>query len=671
MTSIPPFAKVLIANRGEIAVRIARTCHELGIGVVAVYSDADRTALHVRVADEAYRIGPPPVRESYLKIEAILDVAARSGAEAVHPGYGFLSENAEFAERVQGAGMTFIGPPASAIREMGDKAGAKRLMIAAGVPVVPGYQELDQSDERLRREAARIGYPLMVKAAAGGGGRGLREVREAADFQDQLEGARREAMAAFGDDRVLLERRVADAHHVEVQVFADGAGNVVYLGERDCSVQRRHQKVIEESPSPVVDEDLRRRMGEDAVRAVVRVGYTNAGTVEFLVGRNGDYYFLEMNTRLQVEHPVTEAVTGLDLVRLQLDVAAGKQLPFTQEEVSISGHAIEARLYAEDPFMDFLPSAGRLTRYRMPSGDGIRVDTGYVQGGMVTPYYDSMLAKIIVNASDRGDAIRRLSYALAGTSISGVATNLPMLRIFAASPAFGAGDASTDYLDQNWPALAAEKSIALDVAAGATGFLLTDADQVADGFLDPWRRAVPWRVGTAARVVPLIIDDRKILVTVRLGSATGNWLLSVAGEEVDAAFDRISGTELTMRFRDTVERCTRTVMNGGAQKLVLHDREHLVRLAWPNSPDAAAASVQVGGGGGLLSSPMPGVIAKLNVQEGDTVKERQTLAVLEAMKMEHAIQATFDGRVKRVHCEQGERVAGGTVLFELEPADAE
>ena len=670
MTS-PLFAKVLIANRGEIAVRIVRTCHELGIGVVAVYSDADRTALHVRVADEAYRIGPPPVRESYLNIEAILDVAARSGAEAVHPGYGFLSENAEFAERVQGAGMTFIGPPASAIREMGDKAGAKRLMIAAGVPVVPGYQELDQSDERLRREADRIGYPLMVKAAAGGGGRGLREVREAADFQDQLEGARREAMAAFGDDRVLLERRVADAHHVEVQVFADKAGNVVYLGERDCSVQRRHQKVIEESPSPVVDEDLRRRMGEDAVRAVVRVGYTNAGTVEFLVGRNGDYYFLEMNTRLQVEHPVTEAVTGLDLVRLQLDVAAGKQLPFTQEEVSISGHAIEARLYAEDPFKDFLPSAGRLTRYRMPSGDGIRVDTGYAQGGMVTPYYDSMLAKIIVNASDRGDAMRRLSYALAGTSISGVATNLPMLRIVAASPTFGAGDASTEYLDQNWPALATEKGIALDVAAGATGFLLTDADQMAHGFLDPWRRAVPWRVGTATRVVPLIIDDRKILVTVRLGSATGNWLLSVAGEEVNAAFDRISGTELTMRFRDTVERCTRTVMNGGAQKLVLHDLEHLVRLAWPNSPDAAAASVQVGGGGGLLSSPMPGVIAKLNVREGDTVKERQTLAVLEAMKMEHAIQATFDGRVKRVHCEQGERVAGGTVLFELEPAAAE
>jgi 3-methylcrotonyl-CoA carboxylase alpha subunit len=660
------FDKVLIANRGEIAVRIARACHELGMIAVAVYSDADRLALHVRVADEAYRVGPAPARDSYLDIDAIIAAAIESGAQAVHPGYGFLAENADFAERVTAAGLVFIGPPASAIRAMGDKAAAKRLMVEAKVPVVPGYQGEAQDEERLRAEAERIGYTLLIKAAAGGGGRGMREVRDGSQFSEQLAGARREALSAFGDDTVLLERLVEGARHVEIQVFGDAHGRIVYLGERDCSVQRRHQKVFEESPSPAVDDQLRRRMGEAAVRAAASVGYTNAGTVEFLLVENGEFYFLEMNTRLQVEHPVTEFTTGLDLVQLQLAVAAGESLPFDQAGVSLSGHAIEARLYAEDPANSYLPSAGKLSRFTMPAGAGVRVDAGYSGGDTVSHYYDPLLAKIIVGGETRHDAVRNLITALNETAVEGVTTNLPLLRSVAASPSFAAGSATIDFLDNRPVELPIDTRAADMIVLGAAGFLLTEPLRPRAGSYDPWLTSGPWRATGASRVLPLLVDGSARDVRASAGDEAGSWLIVVDGVSHGVRFDRLGSGELLLREGARVASFFREVGPAGA---VLRHRgeEHHIDLAQPIRPDAAA-SVQATGGGGLLRAPMPGTVAKLHVDVGDRVKQRQTLAVMEAMKMEHAIQASMDGRVKAVHCREGERVAAGAVLIELEPA---
>ncbi len=442
------FASLLVANRGEIACRIIRAARAEGLRVVAVFSDADEAAPHVRLADASVRIGPAPPAQSYLSIPAIIAAAKATGAEAVHPGYGFLAENADFAEAVTAGGLVFVGPPAAAIRAMGDKSAAKARMQAAGVPCAPGYHGDNQSFARFADEAERIGYPLMVKASAGGGGRGLRIVREPEGLQAALAAARSEAESAFGDGRLLIERALVGARHVEVQVFGDEHGRIVHLGERDCSIQRRHQKVIEEAPSPAVSPALRQAMGEAAVKAAAAVNYVGAGTIEFLLDGDGRFYFLEMNTRIQVEHPVTEAVTGLDLVRLQLQIAQGRPLPFAQADISLSGHAIEARLYAEDPAADFLPSIGRLVAWRPGDGEGVRVDTGVEAGSVVTPYYDSMLAKIVGFGADREQARLRLISALERSFVSGVTTNRDFLLAALRRPTFIDGQATTAFVER-------------------------------------------------------------------------------------------------------------------------------------------------------------------------------------------------------------------------------
>ena len=444
------FSKILIANRGEIACRVMRTAKALGYRTAAVFSDADADALHVRHADEAVRIGLPPVQDSYLNIEAILSAAKVADADAIHPGYGLLSENAAFAKGCAQAGLVFIGPPAAAIDAMGNKARAKTLMEAAGVTCVPGYRGSDQSDEKLTAEAGRIGYPLMVKAAAGGGGRGMRLVTAPEELGNALARARSEAARAFGSDELIVERAIADARHVEIQVFADQHGNVIHLGERDCSIQRRHQKVIEEAPSPVVSAELRARMGEAAIAAARAVSYVNAGTVEFLLDPVGKFYFLEMNTRLQVEHPVTEAVTGLDLVEWQLRVAAGERLPLQQHQIAFNGHAIEARLYAEDPYENFLPQSGTLVDWRPASRAGVRIDHGVVAGQTVTPFYDPMLGKVIAHGATRDEARRRLILALEDTVALGLTTNRTFLAAVLRHPAFIAGEATTGFIDQHF-----------------------------------------------------------------------------------------------------------------------------------------------------------------------------------------------------------------------------
>ncbi|HXG42474.1 MAG TPA: acetyl-CoA carboxylase biotin carboxylase subunit, partial [Dehalococcoidia bacterium] len=487
------FGKLLIANRGEIAVRIIRTCRALGIATVAVYSEADRRALHVLEADEAVPIGPAPVGESYLDIEAIVAAARRAGAEAVHPGYGLLSENADFAEACQRAGLAFVGPPPEAIRLMGDKAAARRLAAAQGVPVVPGYDGDGQEPQALLAEARRLGFPVMVKAAAGGGGRGMRLIEGDEGFLEAVESARREAQRAFGDGRLLLEKAMVGVRHVEVQVLADAHGHYVHLGERDCSLQRRHQKVVEEAPSPAVDEALRRRLGEAALAVARAAGYVNAGTVEFLLDSQGNFYFLEMNTRLQVEHGVTELVTGLDLVALQLLVAAGERLPLRQEDVRLRGHAFQCRIYAEDPLSGYLPCSGTVVAFQPPQGEGIRNDVGTYAGDEVTAYYDPLIAKLLVWGADRREALARMRWALDRYRVEGVRTNLPLLRAVMAHPTMAAGEVTTDFLERR-------VSVEELVAAPTREALLAALGAAACGALgqaDPWLALGPWRPGGA------------------------------------------------------------------------------------------------------------------------------------------------------------------------------
>ena len=509
------FRKILIANRGEIAVRIIRACQEMGIATVAVYSDTDAGALHVALADEAVRIGPPPPRDSYLCADCILEAARARGCDAIHPGYGFLAENADFADAVTAAGLTFIGPSGAAMRVMGSKTSARAAMQAAGVPVVPGYQA-SQDDADLVAAATELGYPVLVKATAGGGGKGMRVVADPGDLPAALASARREAANAFGDDRIYLEKRILHPHHIEFQVFGDAHGNAVHLFERECSVQRRHQKIVEESPSPLLDDALRRRMGEAAVAAVKAVGYTNAGTLEFLVeGLSGaidgmlSFYFLEMNTRLQVEHPVTEAVTGIDLVKLQIRVAAGEPIPFTQADIRQRGHAIECRIYAEDPANGFLPAIGSVLAAVEPVGPGVRVDAGVTSGDTVTLHYDPMIAKLIVLGEGRADAIGKMLWALRHYVILGdVVTNIPFLRDVLAHPRFAAGDTTTDFVDEcfaAWqPAAFTPPDLAFAVAALAE--VLSAGSGVAASGLDatgdptsPWQQANSFRMGTDAR----------------------------------------------------------------------------------------------------------------------------------------------------------------------------
>ncbi len=496
------FEKVLIANRGEVAVRILRTCRELGIRTVAVYSEADRRALHVRYADEAYAIGPAPARDSYLRIDRILDAARASGAQAVHPGYGFLAENAEFADACAGAGVTFIGPPASAIAAMGDKVEARRRMQAAGVPVIPGT-ETDLRDEQILSEAEHVGFPLFIKAAAGGGGRGMRLVERVDQLERALGQARREALKAFGDDRVYLERAVQGARHVEIQVLADSQGRTIHLGERECSIQRRHQKLVEETPSPAVDADLRRRMGTVAVRAAEAVGYTNAGTVEFLLDRDRDFYFLEMNTRLQVEHPITEAVTGVDIVKEQLRLAAGEPLRYRQEEIRAQGHAIECRVTAEDPFNSFLPAGGRIVRLFQPSGPGVRVDGGIEEGLEVSTFYDSLLAKLVVWGDSREAALQRMAGALGEYRVVGLPTSIPFHQWVMGHEGFRRGEYDTSFLADHFSLAEPDREANRHLAALVAALLSHEQRQRARQMAPPsdegdggtgWRSDRAWKL---------------------------------------------------------------------------------------------------------------------------------------------------------------------------------
>jgi 3-methylcrotonyl-CoA carboxylase alpha subunit len=665
------FSKVLVANRGEIACRVIRTARRLVIGTVAVYSEADAGAMHVVSADEAYCIGPAPVRESYLRTETIIETALKSGAEAIHPGYGFLSENADFAEACAHAGLVFIGPPASAIRAMGDKSGAKALMEKAGVPLVPGYHGEDQSLEHLAAAAETIGYPVLIKASAGGGGKGMRVVERASDFPAQLAGAKREAKSSFGDDRVLIERYLPRPRHVEIQVFADGHGHCVHLFERDCSIQRRHQKVIEEAPAPGLAEELRNRMGGAAIAAARAIGYRGAGTVEFLLDRDGRFYFMEMNTRLQVEHPVTELITGQDLVEWQLRVAAGDPLPVGQDDLSVRGHAIEARIYAEDPARDFLPSVGQLHHLRFPDSEAaLRIDSGVRAGDRISPHYDPMIAKLIVWGENRDEAVRRLRFALARTETAGVVTNVGFLGAIAAHPSFAGADLDTGFIDRCRDDLDGRRDQLAEIVLGLAGLAILLERQVEAARLaaasgdpySPWALCDGWRLNddahgeillrkgdeeTAIRLIyrssgyELFLPDGRVEAKGSL-SADGRLIADLAGRTLHAGFIR-RDHEVVLVF-------------GGC-----HHHFTLVDPLPADQPDSAAASVV---------APMPGVVTALLVAPGTKVSKGQPLLVMEAMKMEHTLVAPAAGLVPRLPFAIGDLVEEGAVLVDFEPAEA-
>ena len=623
------FNTILIANRGEIAVRVVRTARRLGIRSIAVFSDADANAMHVRHADEAHLIGPAPARESYLCGDVILDVALRAGAQAIHPGYGFLSENADFAEACAAAGIAFIGPPAAAIRAMGSKAESKRLMVAARVPTVPGYHGDAQDDALLAAEAARIGFPVLIKASAGGGGKGMRPVLRAEDFLAELAGARREAQAAFGDQRMLLEKYLQRPRHVEVQVFGDKHGRITHLHTRDCSLQRRHQKVIEEAPAPDLSDALRARLHEAAENAARAVGYTNAGTVEFIV-EGDDAFFLEMNTRLQVEHPVTEAITGLDLVEWQLRVAAGEALP-AHWPPAPQGHAVEARLYAEDPAQDFRPSVGRLSLLRLPKA--LRVDAGVQAGDAVTSFYDPMVAKLIAHGTDRAAALDALLQGLGHTVVEGVTTNAVLLRRLLRAPAMRAGVPDTGFIAREAETLLRAPDPAPDLVVAQV------AASVARGAGDgAWQRADSWQLfGVRETALRIEADGLPCRVVLRGGQAQvdgGEWFALPAA--------RIAPEE------DGVWRVTH---DGTPHRLALGDAY---------APASAAATADR-----RLNAPIPGRVVAMQCAVGDAVTAGQVLVLLEAMKTEIRLTAPRDGKVAAVNCAPGDSVDEGAELVSL------
>jgi 3-methylcrotonyl-CoA carboxylase alpha subunit len=643
------FSSVLIANRGEIARRVIGTARRMGLRTIAVYSDADRDAWHVADADEAVHIGGAAAAESYLRIEAIIDAAKRTGAEAIHPGYGFLSERAQFAEACAAAGIVFIGPPADAIRAMGLKDAAKDIVSRAGVPVVPGYQGDDQSAERLLAEAGRVGYPVLIKAVAGGGGKGMRRVESADGFIAALDGAKREAAGAFGDDRVLIERYVTAPRHIEIQIFADAHGNAVHLFERDCSLQRRHQKVIEEAPAPGMPDAMRAAMGAAAVNAALAIGYRGAGTVEFIVdsshGLKADgFFFMEMNTRLQVEHPVTEAITGLDLVEWQLRVAAGEALP-AQGDIAISGHAIEARLYAEDPAKGFLPSVGTLKRLSLP-GDGVRVDTGVRQGDAVTMFYDPMIAKVIAHGATRDEARLKLARAMERVEVAGVKTNAGFVARCLRHEAFAAGEIDTGFIDRRMdvlaPAVGEPSATQFELAARGVLLAQAAASRAAAGH-SPWLVDDGFRIGGGGFDVVMFETGGEKPLEVRVSQPMGGLRLegdrlrgSVDGVSVDAWFD-VSGHEVT---------------------LIVGGETVAFRLADPFDVEDSGAVA-----GSTVVSPMPGKIIQVLVEPGATVARGAPLAVLEAMKMEHTLTAPAEKIIADVLVRPGDQVTEGAVLI--------
>jgi 3-methylcrotonyl-CoA carboxylase alpha subunit len=692
------FTKILVANRGEIAVRVIAACQALGITAVAVYSEADRGALHVRMADEAYLIGPAPAAQSYLHIPSIIEAAKRCGAQAIHPGYGFLSENAEFAEACNEAGIVFIGPTPAAIRLLGSKIEAKEVAERAGVPTVPGYAGEDQSAERFLREARQMGFPVMLKPANGGGGKGMRALWSEEGFAEALAGAKREALAAFGDEQMFLEKLIVEPRHVEFQILADAHGNAVHLGERECSIQRRHQKIVEESPSVALTPALRAEMGAAAVRVALAAGYVNAGTVEFLLDRDGHYYFLEMNTRLQVEHPVTELVTGLDLVKHQIAIAAGEPLGLEQEQIAPRGHAIEMRLYAEDPANGFLPSIGRIEVFKIRYAPGVRLDSGVASGSEVTVHYDPMLTKLIVFGEDRPAALERLRWALGNWAVLGVETNLPLLQAIAAHPEFAAGRTFTDFLTKynlsgsfERPALPAEALLAaaalevLDTpvgeASGASGIRSVNGRRP----FNPWIQGGVLRRGGDQTFRYRYHGQEYGITLAQQANSSQSWDIRIVSKSQESNPQEKAGEADTLHLTASLERpfpdaiaiqietqnLLAFVARSGYETLVSW-RGVAYRLEKPRPLDVDVAAA-AGASGGLvqqkLVAPMAGTIVKVNVREGEQVEARQTLLVLSAMKMEHTITATHAGVVKRLPFAEGAAVPGGAVLVELGEAE--
>lgn len=655
------FHKILVANRGEIAVRVMRTARQLGYRTVAVYSEADADSLHVQVADEAVCIGAAPVNESYLVAEKILAAAARTGADAIHPGYGFLSENSDFSRACTEAGITFIGPPEGAIELMGSKRLSKLAMLEAGVPCIPGYQGEDQSEEGLIAQAADIGFPLMVKASAGGGGRGMRLVQQASELAEQIKTARSEAENAFGSGELILERAVIEPRHIEIQVFADNHGSVVYLGERDCSIQRRHQKVVEEAPSPFMTEELRERMGEAAVNAARSCDYRGAGTVEFLVDKDQNFYFLEMNTRLQVEHPVTEMITGQDLVAWQIRVAAGEPLPLQQEQIELRGHAVEVRLYAEDPRHNFLPQTGTIEAWAYPERDGIRVDHGIAPGQVVSPFYDPMIAKVIAWGESRDDACRKLASAVEDSTLLGLNNNKLFLKNILRHPEFIAGNATTAFIEQHFQndssmdqQQPSEHTLAIAAVLFYVGPGALDQAAVENGWHNPAHAGYHFRLDYSGAVydVKLSQQGRQYTVAcneseyqIELLSAIGNCaLLSEDSVRYSVDFSRRGG---------------QLCLDDGSGHFILD-----------NITQAPAQTI-AGEGSGDIKASMDGAIVDIAVAVGDSVEAGQTLVVLEAMKMEHPLKTGIAGTVTAINTQIGEQVKSKQLLAVVEAAEQE
>ncbi|MEQ9544614.1 MAG: acetyl/propionyl/methylcrotonyl-CoA carboxylase subunit alpha [Marinobacter sp.] len=650
--------KLLIANRGEIAVRVIRTAKALGYRTVAIYSEADARALHVHEADEAVCVGPAQVSASYLNVDAILEAAKKTGADCIHPGYGFLSENASFANACKDAGLIFVGPPANAIELMGSKRRSKIAMQEAGVPVVPGYEGNNASDDELISAAGDIGYPLMIKASAGGGGRGMRLVQHETELADNIKRARSEAKQAFGDDELILEKAVIEPRHVEIQVFADRHGNAVYLGERDCSVQRRHQKVVEEAPSPFVTPELRQAMGEAAVKAALACSYEGAGTVEFLVDKDRNFYFLEMNTRLQVEHPVTELITGQDLVAWQLAFAEGQPLPLKQEDIQLNGHAMEVRLYAEDPAHDFTPQTGPLIAFEPAKGEGLRFDTGVRSGDTITPHYDPMLAKVIAWGQNRDEARRRLIRALEDTTVFGVTTNRYFLSRIIADETFGAGEATTAFLQQAFrddPSLAPYTPGIRELALAAC--ILDHGNLGQSAWSNAPATMTPMKLDTGGETVELLVRKTGNTVSVSHGDSHYQLLLESFGDGLLCIIDN------NVRQRCQYHR------EGDSLYLQAFGQAWTVRDV-THQPAAGAN----GAGSGKVQATMDGAIIDVLVKPGQTVQQGDTLVILEAMKMEHPVKADRDGVVDEVLVSNGDQVKRSQMLVNIaapETADQE
>ncbi len=663
------FDTVLVANRGEIAVRVLRTLRLLGVRSVAVYSDADASAPHVALADVAVRIGPAAAAQSYLCIPAVIEAAKATGAQAIHPGYGFLSENTAFATACEDAGIVFVGPPASAIEAMGDKIRAKQTVAKAGVPVVPGSDGAGLDDAALTLAVEDVGYPVLLKPSAGGGGKGMREVHHPDDLADAITSARREARGSFGDDTLLVERLVSTPRHIEIQVMADQYGNVIHLGERECSLQRRHQKIVEEAPSALLTPQQREAMGAAAVEAARAVGYTGAGTVEFIVGADGavgedlPFFFMEMNTRLQVEHPVTELVTGLDLVELQLRVAAGEPLPITQDDVVLRGHAVEVRVYAEDPAAGFLPTGGRILALREPQGTGIRVDSGIAEGGLVGSDYDPMLAKIIAHGADRAEALRRLDSALRDTVLLGLDTNIGFLRALLADPDVRAARLDTGLVGRR----VAQWTVATlpdDVLAAAAVHALLELEPRGP-VVDPFEIPGGWRVGEPAWTTWRMLVAGHEPVTVRIRGRAGDAEVAVGDAAPIPATGRWLGDALTVSFTG-VSRTYACAVDHSAGTTLWIGRDGLAWGVREQAPLDAAATATVGAGGPVLS-PMPGTVTVVEVTEGQQVAAGDRLVVVEAMKMEHVLTAPVDGVVRELRARAGATVARDAALLTIEP----